>query len=197
MTVLDKLARSFGFERRSSLENPQTPLSYPAEWLLDIFNGGRTDSGLRVSELTALQTSTVLVCVNLIANAVSSLPLYVYERTSSGGKKVAFQHTLFDLLHNEPNDEMSSPTWRQTAMCHALLWSNSYSEIQRSREDNAIVAIWPRNPTRVRPVRALEAATVQGEEIMKLPNRSSADRLLARTRLTKSFCSAEWCWPKT
>ena len=28
-------------ERRSSLENPQTPLSFPAEWLLDIFNGGR------------------------------------------------------------------------------------------------------------------------------------------------------------
>ena len=31
-------------EIRTSLENPQTPLSYPAEWLLDIFNGGRTSS---------------------------------------------------------------------------------------------------------------------------------------------------------
>ena len=38
MSLLTRIARSFGYERRSSLENPQTPLSYPAEWLLDIFN---------------------------------------------------------------------------------------------------------------------------------------------------------------
>jgi hypothetical protein len=25
-------------EKRTSLENPQTPLSFPAEWLLDIFS---------------------------------------------------------------------------------------------------------------------------------------------------------------
>jgi phage portal protein BeeE len=57
-------------EKRSSLENPQTPLNFPAEWLLDIFNGGRTDSGMRVSEITALQVSTVYACVNLISDGV-------------------------------------------------------------------------------------------------------------------------------
>src|SRR5579872_5864472 len=61
-------------EYRSSLENPSTPLSYPAEWLLDIFNGGRTDSGIRVSEMTALQVGTVLACVNIICNGVAGLP---------------------------------------------------------------------------------------------------------------------------
>lgn len=152
---------------RSSLENPQTPLSFPAEWLLDIFNGGRTDSGLRVSEMTALQVTTVLTCVNIISNAVSSLPLHVYERAvrdGRPGKKLAINHALFDLLHSEPNDEMSSPTWRQTMMAHALLWGNHYSEIQRSREDNAVIGIWPHNPTRVKPVRTLEKFTAKGEE---------------------------------
>src|SRR6266481_4230431 len=110
MGFVESLIRNVAVELRSSVENPQTPLSYPAEWLLDIFNGGRTDSGIRVSEMTALQTSTVLVCVNLIANAVSSLPLYVYEKASRDGrpgKKIAFNHPLFDILNSEPNDEMS------------------------------------------------------------------------------------------
>jgi len=161
------LEQSRAAESRSSLENPQTPLSYPAEWLLDIFNGGRTDSGLRVSAMTALQVTTVLTCVNIIANGVGSLPLHVYERTMRDGrlgKRLAVNHSLYDLLHSEPNEEMTSPTWRQTAMCHALLWGNHYSEIQRSREDNAVVAIWPHNPTRCRPVRLLEKITVDGED---------------------------------
>src|SRR5215469_7519632 len=99
--LLDSLVRMLGYsvpERRSSLENPQTPLSYPAEWLLDIFNGGRTDSGIRVSELTALQVSTVLCCGNIVANGVASLPLYIYERSFKNGrevKKIAYQHALY------------------------------------------------------------------------------------------------------
>ena len=64
-------------EKRGSLENPVTPLSYPAEWLMDIFNGGRTDSGIRVSELTALQASAVFAAVNIISSAIAMLPLNV------------------------------------------------------------------------------------------------------------------------
>src|SRR5438309_1319803 len=92
-------------EIRSSLENPQTPLSFPAEWLLDIFNGGRTDSGLRVSEMTALQVTTVLACCNIIGNGIAGLPLNVYARhvfddqSTRLGKSLALDHNLFDLLH--------------------------------------------------------------------------------------------------
>jgi HK97 family phage portal protein len=166
MAFLDQLARRLGYEKRSSLENPSTPLSYPAEWLLDIFNGGRTDSGIRVSELTALQVSTVLACVNIIANGVSSLPLLVYEKSISDGRvasKVAHTHPLFDLLHTEPNPEMSSVTFRKTAQCHALLWGNAYIEIQRN-EDNKIIALWPRNPSRTRPIRLLQATKIEGTD---------------------------------
>src|ERR1700722_4745017 len=79
--LVNRMARAAfsAFEKRSSLENPQVPLSYPAEWLLDIFNGGRTDSGIRVSEMTALQVSTVYACVNIISGAFAALPLTVME----------------------------------------------------------------------------------------------------------------------
>lgn len=161
-TVLTQAIR----EIRSSLENPQTPLSYPAEWLLDIFNGGRTDSGIRISEMIALQVSTVLACVNIISNGIASLPLHVFERTVTSdrpGKKVAYGHNLYDFLAHEPNPEMSSPVWRKVESVHALLWGNAYSEIQRSKVDNSIIAIWPRNPARTRPVRLTKPARIEGD----------------------------------
>lgn len=144
-------------EKRTSLENPSTPLSYPAEWLLDIFNGGRTDSGIRVSEMTALQVVTVFSCVDIISSSLSSLPLNVYERILIGkgslpGKRLAAENDLFDLLHDDPNPEMTSRDWRKTGQCHALLWGNSYTEIQRDG-GNRPVALWPRNPAKTRPRR--------------------------------------------
>jgi len=175
--IADRMLSRMGLERRtvltqaireirSSLENPQTPLSYPAEWLLDLFNGGRTNSGIRISEMTALQVSTVLACVNIISNGISSLPLHVFERmfiNDRPGKKLAYNHTLYDFLHSEPNAEMSSPTWRKTMSVHDLLWGNAYSEIQRSKSDNSITAIWPRNPARTRPVRLTKPAKIEGD----------------------------------
>ncbi|HEY0701258.1 MAG TPA: phage portal protein [Candidatus Acidoferrales bacterium] len=153
-------------EFRSSLENPSTPLSFPAEWLLDFFNGGRTDSGIRVSEMTALQVSTVFACVQLISGATGFLDLNVYERIlyqdKRAGKRIAYEHDLFDLLENEPNDEMSSFTFRKTLQAHALLWGNLYAEIQRD-DGNRPVALWPRNPARIRPYRLTESMSIRGE----------------------------------
>jgi len=154
-------------ERRSSLENPQTPLSFPAEWLLDIFNGGRTDSGIRVSEMTALQVGAVLTCVNIIANGIASLPLNVYEkqiRDNRLAKRLALNHGVFDILHSEPNVEMTSSTFRKTEMVHALLWGNAFAEIQRNGAAQPI-AIWPRNPARTLPVRLTSPLTLEGDRL--------------------------------
>jgi len=152
------------FERRSSLENPQVPLNFPQEWMLDLWNGGRTDSGIRVSEMTALQVGTVFACVNLISDGIASLPLHVYERIVNEhrlGKKIAFDHTLWNILHNEPNEEMTTPVWLKTCLVHALLWGNSYNEIERDTNNN-IINLWPRNPARTRPLRLLKPFTIQG-----------------------------------
>lgn len=148
--------RQRAIESRSSLENPQTPLSYPAEWLLDIFNGGRTDSGIRVSEYTALQASSILVCVDLIAGKISSIPIHVYQRSfSENGRaihRIAYGHDYYELIHGEPNAEMSRQTFLKAFLAHCLLWGNGYAEIQRNAGNEA-VALWPRNPAKTRPIR--------------------------------------------
>jgi HK97 family phage portal protein len=147
-------------ERRSSLENPQTPLSYPAEWLLDLFNGGRTDSGIRVSELTAFSCITFLSGVDFIAGKISSLPFHVYERMlvlngRRAAHRTAYEHDYYDLIATEPNEEMSRQTLWKAFLCHCLAWGNGYIEMQRD-EGNDVVALWPRNPAKTRPRRAVQ-----------------------------------------
>src|ERR1039458_6651444 len=112
-------------EQRTSLENPQVPLSFPAEWLLDLFNGGRTDSGIRVSELTALNVGTVFAAVNIISDGVSSLPLHIYQRAKIAGrasKNIATDNAMYTLVNQEPNPEMTSAVFFKTLMVHDLLW---------------------------------------------------------------------------
>src|SRR5574337_1263402 len=146
MGVLEALKRGY-HEFRSSLENPSTPLSYPAEWLLDIFNGGRTDAGIRVSEMTALQVGAVLSCVNIISGGIAALPLHVMERLVTDhriAKRIAVNHNLYDVLFNEPNPEMSAFTFKKTLQTHALLWGNAYAEIERNGAGQ-VIGLWPRN----------------------------------------------------
>ena len=165
MRWINRVARAAfeGFEKRSSLENPQVPLSFPAEWLLDIFNGGRTDSGIRVSEMTALQVGTVYACCNIISGAFASLPLNVYEhvvKLGRNGKKKATEHPLWNLLHNEPNEEMTTFTFLKTMMLHDLLWGNAYAELQRDNSAQ-VVGLWPRNPARTRAIRLIRPMSVR------------------------------------
>jgi len=164
---LTRAFNAIGIELRTSLENPQTPLSFPAEWLLDIFNGGRTDSGIRVSELTALQVGTVFAAVNIISDGVSSLPLHVYQRSKIGGrtsKNIAADNPVYKLINQEPNPEMTSAVFLKVLMVHDLLWGNSYAELQRN-QSGQIIALWPRNPARTRPIRILKPLMFHGDKL--------------------------------
>jgi HK97 family phage portal protein len=171
-------------ERRSSLENPATPLSFPAEWLLDMFNGGRTDSGIRVSELTAFQSSTFLACVDLISGSIASLPKHVFERTivASGraSHRVAYEHNYYDLINVEPNEEMSRSVFDKAYMCHVLAWGNGYAEIQRD-EGNQAVALWPRNPYKTRPHRLTSSVRLEPTPWRPFPVVLRAGELVYKT----------------
>lgn len=171
-------------EVRSSLENPQTPLSYPAEWLLDIFNGGRTDSGVRVSELTAFQSVYFLACVDFIAGAVASTPIHVYERKILGNGRashiIAYDHDLYELVHLEPNPEMSRYVFLKTFMAHVLAWNGGYAEIQRDAANQA-VAFWPRNPYKTRPYRLHADIRLDPVPWRPFPVKLTAGTLVYRT----------------
>ncbi|NBW20989.1 MAG: hypothetical protein EBR82_74810, partial [Caulobacteraceae bacterium] len=49
----------------------------------------RGPAGVRITPETALQCSTVLACVRLIAENCSAIPLHLYRRLPQGGKERA------------------------------------------------------------------------------------------------------------
>ncbi|MCK3941467.1 phage portal protein [Streptococcus suis] len=108
---------------------------------------GRTSSGENVDEFKAMQTTAVYACVRILAEAVASLPIHVYERTSTGKEKKV-EHPLYFLLHDEPNPEMSSFVFRETLMIHLLIWGNAYVQIIRDRSGQ-VISLYPLLPDKM------------------------------------------------
>lgn len=108
---------------------------------------GSTSSGKVVNEKTAIQTTAVYACVRVLAEAIASLPLHTYRYTEDGKEK-ATDHPLYQLLHNEPNPEMTSFVFRETLMGHLLLWGNAYAQIIRDGRGN-VTSLYPLLPDKM------------------------------------------------
>jgi len=111
------------------------------------FLGGST-SGKAVTERSAMQMTAVYSCVRILAEAIACLPLHLYRYTDGGGKEKAIDHSLYRILHDEPNPEMSSFIFRETLMTHLLLWGNAYAQVIRNGK-NEVVALYPLMPNRM------------------------------------------------
>ena len=110
---------------------------------------GRAESGEKVDEKSAMQISTVYVCVRLLADSVAQFPLHLYKYTDGdNGKEKARDHPLYKILYRQANSEMSSYSFWETAMVHLPLWGNSYSQIVRERK-NRILGLYPLLPENV------------------------------------------------
>lgn len=127
------------------------PLSLNDPEINKYFSGGQTSTGVSVSEFTALNYSAVWSAVNLISGDVASLPLVLYRRNGRGKERYE-AHPLYRLLHDAPNPEMSSVTFRRTLQAHALTWGNGYAEIERDTVGRPKY-VWPITPDRVEPFR--------------------------------------------
>lgn len=109
---------------------------------------GQSASGQFVNEKSALQCMAVYACVRILAESVASLPLHLYQYKNSGGKEKVTNHELYFLLHDAPNAEMTSFTFRETLMAHLLLWGNAYAQIVRNNFGR-VIGLYPLMPNRM------------------------------------------------
>ncbi len=127
---------------------------------------GRSGSGKRVSDRTAIQHTVVYACVRVLSEAIASLPLHVYEYTNNGGspslgesaeristgvraKERVFNHPLYFLLHDQPNPEMTSFIFRETLMSHILIYGNAYAQIIRNGRGE-VIGLYPLMPDKMK-----------------------------------------------
>ena len=108
---------------------------------------GRSTSGKSVNERTAMQTTAVYSCVRILAETVASLPVHLYRYTETGKERV-YDHSLYHLLHDEPNPEMTSFVFRETLMSHLLIWGNAYAQIIRDG-NGRVLALYPLLPDKM------------------------------------------------
>ncbi|MGN1031702.1 MAG: phage portal protein [Butyricicoccaceae bacterium] len=108
---------------------------------------GPTTSGKHVNEFTAMQTTAVYSCVRILSEAIASLPLHLYRYTDTGKERV-FDHSLYRILHDEPNPEMTSFVFRETLMSHLLIWGNAYAQIIRDG-NGSVLSLYPLLPNRI------------------------------------------------
>ncbi|WP_337175386.1 phage portal protein [Paludisphaera sp.] len=125
-------------------------------------------AGMVVNPWTAVKFPALLAVLNVLATDVAALPCRVYRRQEDGGRLIAADHPVDDLLNVSPDGETTAICWRQALMVHALLWGNGYAEIVRkgSRpaslhliDPSSIVVV--RNPA----TRALEYHLSNGQKL--------------------------------
>lgn len=93
-------------------------LTDDAAWAAVAGTGG--PAGVSVTATTAMQVSAVWACVRLISETIATLPLGIYERTSSG-KRPAPQHPLHFIIRDQPNSDTSASVHWEATVAAMLL----------------------------------------------------------------------------
>ena len=104
-------------------------LTNPGQWMVDMFGGGETASGVSVTPNNATQIAAVFCAVRLISQSLASLPLKVYRRVGERKRIEAVNHPLFQLLSTAPNRQQTSMEFREMLQGHLCLRGNAYAFI--------------------------------------------------------------------
>ena len=136
---------------RSNPEQPETPLSNPAEWVYGAFGSMESGTGIRISASLALSLSAWWRGINLIATSLAKTPIVIYRRTGAG-KERDTTHPAHYILRRQVNAEMTAFTWKHLMFSHAISHGNGYSYISRLGNGD-VEELIPLDPQTTYPVR--------------------------------------------
>lgn len=111
--------------------------------------GAQTKAKVPVSEVNSLTVSAVYRAVNLLATTYASLPFCVHSVSGKTTTELP-DHPLVTIFDRQPNEYMSSATFRETWFALTLLWGNGYAEIVRNFAGD-VVELYIIEPWRVTP----------------------------------------------
>lgn len=152
--VLNAWRNQYGPEKTGRFQNlNETRQNLTVQELANIIGGGAiSNAGPVVNETTAMKVSAVYACVALIAGAISTLPLTIYQRTKDGRERA--EHPYWWLLNEQPESDLSAAVFWEYMVAARLFYGDCFAEIVRSsyRSSNA-VSFRAHHPLRVQPFR--------------------------------------------
>lgn len=114
---------------------------------LSPYSLSRTNSGIDVSQVTALSSSAVLACVVILAEDVAKIEPLLVRRNDDRSRDIVVNHPLAKLFRR-PNEWMTGFEFREFMMVQLLLRSNAYAvKIRNAGGD--VVKLVPINSDRV------------------------------------------------
>lgn len=101
----------------------------------------------------ALQISSVWACIELLADNIASLPIFVYMMRN-GLRELARDTDLWRLFHVSPNNRHTAMEFWQFIVMNFLLRGNAYARLERNKRGE-VIAMWPLSSDQVQ-VKVLE-----------------------------------------
>lgn len=89
---------------------------------------GTSSSGKTVTADKVIRLSAVWSCVRLLSESISTLPLKVYERQPDGSRKLAQNHSVYQVLCRKPNSEMTPSRFMLMVVASICLRGNAFVE---------------------------------------------------------------------
>ncbi|MFZ7236943.1 phage portal protein [Avibacterium gallinarum] len=129
--------------------------------LISYLGVANTSAGEFVSPQTAEALPAVMNAVTVIAEAVASMPCYLYQLKQDGRERV-FDHPVDYLLNEMPNRNQTPYQFKYTLMRHCLLNGNAYAVIEWNKQGEP-VSLTPYQPSAVNILR-----TPKGEHIYQI-----------------------------
>lgn len=105
-------------------------------------------AGVFVNEHIAMTYSACWAATRLLCGTGGMLPFNFHRSLTGGGSEILYEHRLHKVLHDEPNDEMSSMTFRASRINHQINCGNCFAEIGRTL-GGQVVALYPIHPSRI------------------------------------------------
>ena len=107
-------------------------------------------AGINVTAETAMRMSTAYACVGLIAGAIASMPLGIYERDGNERRKT--DHDYWWLFNEQANEDMTSYTAMEYLLQSKFFHGDGIAELLRpSPYSNRVIGWRPHHPQRVHP----------------------------------------------
>ena len=88
-----------------------------------------THAGISVTEDIAMRVATVYACVSLIAGAIATLPLHIYER--AGNERKRADHEYWWMLNEQPCEGYSAAAAWEALLLNKLVYGDGIARILR------------------------------------------------------------------
>ncbi len=116
----------------------------PADQILTLDSADGWDlDRVAMSRERAMKISTVARCVELLANSMAVLPIFI---TNEGTHERARDHPLLRVLRDRANEDMTLFDYTRLMMCNVLLKGNAYAHVWRNQATGEVQELLPLPP---------------------------------------------------